>query len=56
MPQRCWSRVIRAVKSARSSEADLTGDAVLGLVKDNTGLTRRAMGAWPTPGQFEFLT
>ena len=34
---------IRAVKSARASEADLTGDGVLALVAENTGLARRAL-------------
>ena len=35
--------VIRAVKSARASEADLSGDGLLALVAENTGLARRAL-------------
>jgi xanthine dehydrogenase molybdopterin-binding subunit B len=35
--------VIRAVKSARVGEAELTGDGVLALVAENTGLNRRAL-------------
>lgn len=35
--------VIRAVKSARATETDLTGDAMLALVAQNTGLSRRAL-------------
>ena len=35
--------VIRAIKSARDDDSDLTGDAVLDLVAENTGLARRTM-------------
>ena len=35
--------IVRAVKSARASEPDVTGDEVLALVAESTGLPRRML-------------